>query len=104
MSGNITARNEAITDAVDMGPEEMIMRPLASGVSVESREGGPATCDHPNRGECVEGAPSGPKRVVATRYTSALGCIGLLALATCSERNQFVAPPPPKVAVEFPIQ
>ena len=47
---------------------------------------------------------SGSNRARAARYKMALGCTGLLVLAGCSERNQLVAPPPPKVTVELPIQ
>ena len=36
------------------------------------------------------------------RFPPALACIGLLTLTGCGERNQLVATPPPKVAVELP--
>lgn len=52
---------------------------------------------------------SGPKRVGATRYHSALARAALtLAIAaaavSCGQNNQYAAPPPPKVTVAAPVE
>jgi RND family efflux transporter MFP subunit len=41
----------------------------------------------------------------AMRYGALLACAGLFTLlAACGEENRFVAPPPPKVTVQLPVQ
>src|SRR5262249_40370341 len=43
-------------------------------------------------------------RTAAARL-SLLACAGMLALLTaCGQENRFIAPPPPKVAVQLPLQ
>jgi RND family efflux transporter MFP subunit len=84
-------------------PEEMMLRPAAYSIS-DSKPAGPAR--HRDADRCKRRLiiPSrAPRRAGAARYTSALGCLGFLALAAC-ERNQLVVPPPPTVTVELPIQ
>jgi RND family efflux transporter MFP subunit len=81
------------------------MRPAADGGPVKSRPANPITHDEANsRKRRVKIASSGPKRVRATRYRSALACIGLLALTGCGERNRLASTPPRKVSVELPTQ
>jgi RND family efflux transporter MFP subunit len=41
----------------------------------------------------------------AMRYGALLACAGLFTLlAACGEENRFIAPPPPKVTVQLPLQ
>jgi len=36
---------------------------------------------------------------------SRIACVGILTLLTaCGKENRFIAPPPPKVTVELPVQ
>jgi RND family efflux transporter MFP subunit len=46
------------------------------------------------------------RRCASTRQTGALlACAGILALLTaCGQENHFIAPPPPKVTVQLPLQ
>jgi RND family efflux transporter MFP subunit len=81
------------------------MRSATDDIVVESKPAKLAPHDEAERGKRrVKVASSRPKRVRAARYASVLLCIGFLALAGCGERNQLVAPPPPKVAAELPTQ
>src|SRR5260221_9297056 len=47
--------------------------------------------------------PSAPAR--AGHRLSRIACVGILTLLTaCGKENRFIAPPPPKVTVELPVQ
>ena len=49
--------------------------------------------------------PAQPAGASACVRWSLVACTGVLALLTaCGEENRFVAPPPPKVTVVFPMQ
>ena len=53
------------------------------------------------RGGIEPAQPAGARR----RGRSLVACAGMLVLLTaCGQENRFVAPPPPKVTVEFPAQ
>jgi multidrug efflux pump subunit AcrA (membrane-fusion protein) len=47
--------------------------------------------------------PTAPAR--AGHRLSRIACVGILTLLTaCGKENRFIAPPPPKVTVELPVQ
>jgi RND family efflux transporter MFP subunit len=46
-----------------------------------------------------------PRRACRRRHLLLVACAGILAsLAGCGQENKFVAPPPPKVTVQLPLQ
>src|SRR6266851_90672 len=52
------------------------------------------------RWRCIE-----PTRACAGHRLSRIACVGILTLLTaCGKENRFIAPPPPKVTVELPVQ
>ena len=79
------------------------VRHSADRAAVESKPSDPIVREQGDPGNLKVGS-HGPKRVRATRYPTALACIGLLALTACGQQNQLAAPPPPKVSVELPAQ
>jgi RND family efflux transporter MFP subunit len=80
----------------------MKMRPVAEDL-LRAAEARPLVRDVPRAGTCRGGGITAP--ACAGRWLRLIACVGMLTLLTaCGQENRFVAPPPPKVTVQLPVQ